>query len=61
MKSRKLSFEELIQLVKNQLEQQEDKFKYSKEFRELYRMCKKSIVSKIKSKLKLLKKYVRKK
>lgn len=60
MKSRKLSFEDLIQLIKNQLEQQEEKFKYHKEFKDLYRMCKIPTVEKIKSKIKLLKKYFKK-
>ena len=48
MKVSKVSIEELIKLIKNQLERVEEKYKYEKEFKKLYKKCKKPILLKIK-------------
>lgn len=47
LKMTKITIEEMIQLIKKQIELDEERFKYEKELKELYKLCKKSIWKKL--------------
>ena len=66
MISKKLTLTKIIQLVKKQVELKSsiERYIFEKEFKEIYKLCKKSIFKKIKDKLKswliMMKKYLKK-
>lgn len=66
MISKKLTLEEIIQLVKKQVELKtiSERDIYEKKFKEMYKLCKKPILKKIKEKLKscliIIKKFLKK-
>lgn len=52
LKITKITVENLIRLIYKQIESNEsEKYKYEKELKELYKLCKKSILKKIKERL----------
>jgi len=65
MMSKKLTLSEIIQLVKKQVELRSitERYIFEKEFKEIYKLCKKSIFKKVKDKLKscltIMKKYLK--